>query len=234
MATGSESNFKCSISRKMKKLIHLLFLVATAYSIKEIPIPDYGQTDDTILQWEAPEETKRDYPYYLSGYDEDGAAIWVAELGKWDTRKATEGTPEGLRNYKRNVIQMLKRISGKEINQEKRTLVNEFYFIIDMEKFDSRQSSTRESLNLMLWVARQADQAFTDKLRAAYIVNANYVFNKVFELMKPLLGRALHKVEVHGTNRNIWIPKLMKHFPKEQVPAWYGGSKEHKPLKVYG
>ena len=113
---------------------------------------------------------------------------------------------------------------------------------------------------MVLWIARQAEQAFTDGLKQCYIVNgektyrkftcklrlifinelhkylcaANFVFTAIWNLIRPVLGRAVYKVDVFGTNRDQWTPRILKIFPKDQLPAWYGGVSDHKPVQVYG
>ncbi|CAG7824803.1 unnamed protein product, partial [Allacma fusca] len=40
--------------------------------------------DSEIYAFDLPVEMKEQFPYYLSGYDEEGAPIWIMEAGNWD------------------------------------------------------------------------------------------------------------------------------------------------------
>ena len=62
----------------------------------------------------------------------------------------------------------------------------------------------------------------------------NFLFQTVFRLMQPLLGPDVSKVEVFGNNRENWLPALLKAFPKNEMPEYYGGEKGNKPVAVYG
>ena len=66
------------------------------------------------------------------------------------------------------------------------------------------------------------------------IQTANYVATGFINIMRPLLGEAFNKVQIFGTNSARWVPLLLKQIPQSQLPQWYGGTKDFKPLKVYG
>ncbi|CAG7821769.1 unnamed protein product [Allacma fusca] len=202
------------------RTVLVLALLSVAFG-QEIPVPDFKDTDNEILKFEISNETKAAYPYYLSGYDDEGVPIWVSELGRWDTRKAADGTPQELRDYKINIIQMFKRcVNSENIQNNHEGPAHEFVLVFDMDGFNIRQTSSPSSLQLVLWIARQAEQAFSNNIKNAYIVNANYLFTTVFDLMKPILGRSVYKVEVFGTNKNVWTPKILKKLPKESLAEW--------------
>ena len=63
---------------------------------------------------------------------------------------------------------------------------------------------------------------------------ANYLADTFLRLAKSVFGRLFEVLEVHGTSRASWIPQLLRHFPRDQLPEWYGGTKYHKPVAVYG
>ncbi|CAG7719502.1 unnamed protein product [Allacma fusca] len=196
-------------------------------------VPDFKDISNEILELELPRNITEGYPYYLSGFDEEGLPIWVAEIGKWDSRKAADGPPEGLRDFKLNLIQMFKRCLNKEKSQSKEA-THEFIMLFDLDGFNFYQVSSAAALKTYLWIARQAEQALTENVKTVYMINANFVFKNLFTILKPVLGRAAYKVELHGTNKNAWTGKLLKTIPKDQLSEKYGGSPTHKPVEVYG
>ncbi|CAG7724575.1 unnamed protein product, partial [Allacma fusca] len=63
---------------------------------------------------------------------------------------------------------------------------------------------------------------------------ANYATKLAADIARPAVGRLMEKVEVYGTGRATWLPKLLKLFPMDILPSWYGGNKNFKPLLLYG
>ncbi|CAG7732732.1 unnamed protein product [Allacma fusca] len=87
---------------------------------------------------------------------------------------------------------------------------------------------------MSIWMARQFEQAFSNHMKVAYIVNANFVFTTVWNMMKPILGQNVYKVDIFGSNKDQWVPVLLKHFPRDQLSKRYGGTRHFKPVQVYG
>ncbi|CAG7831520.1 unnamed protein product [Allacma fusca] len=199
-------------------------------------VADYKDIDtEALLTWEAPREFQKAFPYYLSGFDEENAPIWIAEFGKWDVRKIIESGPENEKILRRYIQQFLKRaVESRSLKSTADIPVTEVNCIIDMEGYGSQQASSPPTLAVTMWFAGQIEQAWRNKLKSGFIVNSNYLFTTVWNLMKPLLGRNVYKVEVFGNNKDRWIPALLKTFPKSQIPEWYGGNKDHTPVKIYG
>lgn len=124
-----------------------------------------------ILKWTPPKDLVKDYPYYLSGFDEDNSpsksfdshsrlfigfnwveickhmkillSVWVAEMGKWDTRKSAEGGPERERDFKKYIIQFLKRCEESvKIKSTAENPVTDFSIIVDMDGYSARQTAS--------------------------------------------------------------------------------------------
>ncbi|CAG7784729.1 unnamed protein product, partial [Allacma fusca] len=143
-----------------------------------------------------------------SGYDDDGVPIWVAEMGKWDPRKSVEAGPERKRNFQLYEIQFLARcIASAQWNSSEDNPRKEFNLILDMEGYSSRQISSPETLDLQLWGARQYSNAFV-YLKQATVVNGNFIFTTLWDLMKPILGNIQRTSYPNGSE----VPTNTSHF----------------------
>lgn len=66
-----------------------------------------------------------------------------------------------------------------------------------------------------------------------FYFTANYVAENLLNLMKPLFGEEFNKMQIYGTNSAKWLPVILKNIPRNQLPEWYGGIKEFKPVEIY-
>ncbi|CAG7730229.1 unnamed protein product, partial [Allacma fusca] len=187
-------------------------------------------TDSEILAFDAPAEIKSSFPYYLSGYDEDGAPIWVFELGKWDMRKFAE---QGGKLYDAMDIygdQMFLNFKKSGLSSP----AKQFVGICDMDGFQVRQAGHAKTVQFILSKFVRFEQIVRDgAMKQGWIVNANALWGTIWKLGSPLLGALANSIEVFGANKNAWIPKLLKHLPRDQISEWYGGLPNHKPVKLY-
>ena len=56
----------------------------------------------------------------------------------------------------------------------------------------------------------------------------------LLEAVRPFLGELQEKLKIYGVDKAEYTPVLHKVFGVDSLPEWYGGKKDHKPLKVYG
>ncbi|CAG7821071.1 unnamed protein product, partial [Allacma fusca] len=78
-------------------------------------------------------------------------------------------------------------------------------------------------------------QTLQDKMVYGFFVNVNAVASQMLNLARPIIGSIMERVEIYGTQKDQWIPKLLRKIPRDQLPAWYGGNKEDfKPVAIYG
>ena len=66
------------------------------------------------------------------------------------------------------------------------------------------------------------------------IFTANFVAERFVNLIRPVLGGIMQRVEVFGTQKSQWMPKILRNLPKDQLPDWYGGEEGYKPRKIFG
>ncbi|CAG7825792.1 unnamed protein product [Allacma fusca] len=195
------------------------------------------EEERNILDFEAPQELQEAFPYYLSGYDESGAPIWIFQLGSWDIRKYVEIGGETLKNVEKVGKQMFLRFressrNRSEVNDGERT---GYISILDMDGYPFRQIAHVQTLKFTLHMIQELGETVkSHDLKFGYVLNANQVFMTLWDSSKHFVGELHGYIEIYGNNPSKWKAQLLKQIPQDQLPEKYGGNKEHKFVKVYG
>ncbi|CAG7717323.1 unnamed protein product [Allacma fusca] len=186
-----------------------------------------------LCSWEAPRDIRNNFPYSHWGYDFDGRPVWYDEIGKQDFRRIVEnGTyPVLERFFLQSMIPVVKSIlAADKLDDEIRHGV----FIWDMDGFSMKQFGHVPTAASVIRMARKYNDIPLELVGKAFLINANYVTKLAIDVARPLVGNLLDRVEVYGSNRNIWLPRLLKTFPIDIVPSWMGGHNDTRPLAIYG
>lgn len=61
----------------------------------------------------------------------------------------------------------------------------------------------------------------------------NYVAKLFIEMLRPVLGSIMERVEILGANKSKWLPRLKALLPPDVLPPWYGGREDFKPEEIY-
>ncbi|CAG7721045.1 unnamed protein product [Allacma fusca] len=125
-------------------MYYIIYLVISLWGISTATASNL--TDAEILAYDSPPIVQENFPYYLSGYDEDGAPIWVFELGKWDVRTFLEKDNETAFAMDVACDQMLLRFKESAINSQ----AKQFLYICDMDKYSLRQASHLRTVQFVL------------------------------------------------------------------------------------
>ncbi|CAG7729673.1 unnamed protein product, partial [Allacma fusca] len=64
----------------------------------------------------------------------------------------------------------------------------------------------------------QAFQRIQETLAYGIYLNVNAVASQFITMAKPLLGSALERMEIVGTQKSVWIPKLLRTIDSDQLP----------------
>ena len=64
--------------------------------------------------------------------------------------------------------------------------------------------------------------------------SGNFAAEIFFNTARPFLGDLLQRIEVYGSRKEEWIPKLLRAIPMDSLPPSYGGSKPFQPISFYG
>ncbi|CAG7725511.1 unnamed protein product [Allacma fusca] len=198
----------------------------------------YEQMKARILNtssWVPPAELQKSFPYYHAGYDYEKRPVWVAEIGKFDFRdivaKGDKSIVEAKRYLFQAVLNGIFSIAAMDTEEQE---IKDTFVIFDMEGASIKQLNFLPS-----WVqfaelfGKYWDLVF-QLLGRLVIINANYVTKLATDIARPVVGQLMERVEVYGVNRNVWLPRLLKHMPIEAIPSWYGGKKNFKPISIHG
>ncbi|CAG7820579.1 unnamed protein product [Allacma fusca] len=183
--------------------------------------------------WEAPLDMQKNFPYFLSGYDDEDRPIWIVEIGKYQLRKGiVEKGPETMAIFDKYVRQVQYRV------RKSRTKINplgkEINFLLDFDQLKLEQFADLQTMAYILKLATAYRGPLDNVIHVVVLVNTNYITETLINLVRPIFGRIFAKVEIYGTNRAKWLPRILQYFPKDQLPEWYGGYKRFQPIEVYG
>ncbi|CAG7734744.1 unnamed protein product, partial [Allacma fusca] len=155
---------------------------------------------------------------------------WVLEFGKWDLQSELKKGPEARDAVDKYVDQAVLTVYNSTYSNDGVTPVTG---IVDMEGYSLAQLSSVNTVEFEVLKLRLIFICLAN-LHSAYIINTNFVAQSFLNLVKPLLGRHFEKIEIYGTNKAIWMARILRTIPRNQIPSWYGGSEDFKPVKVYG
>jgi len=189
------------------------------------------ETEEDILKWEPPADFPSRFPYHLSGHDMDGGQVWIIDVGKWDIRDIADGDVKQQEDFKKYVRQMYTRCGLKSHDADHESVV-----ILDLEGYNAEKATHIKGTLLTLDVLRSFERYARDGrgYKNGILVNANFIFETFWRAGKPLLGRLGEFIDVYGTTKAKWVPKLLKTIPRDQLPEQLGGVKGHKYLESYG
>ncbi|CAG7725811.1 unnamed protein product [Allacma fusca] len=189
--------------------------------------PLYNSDLDT---WKPPEHLKRNYPYYLSGFDEEDRPVWVLEFGKWNLRDIVEQGKDAVIEFDKYVNQVILNVYNSTITKHE---IVPAIIILDLDEYELSQLTSPATVAYYVEKLRLIVIAMKN-LHAAYCINTNFVAQRFLNLIKPLLGKEFEKFEIYGNNPAKWKSRILKTIPSDQLPSWYGGSSNFKPVMIYG
>jgi hypothetical protein len=210
----------------------VLFIAAIACIVLSGSVLGHDLTEEELLKYETPQKMKDLFPYYLSGYDEDGAPIWVWEFGKWDVRSIVEKGGKDYDDMDKSADHMFLdfRESGRNATDKQG-----FVTIMDLNGYPLSQAGHLRTITFVISKFRKFEELIKDgDMKVGWIINANYLFERVWQIGKPLLGVLANSIQVYGTNPSTWKPLILKTIRRDQIPEWYGGLKNFTPVQVCG
>ncbi|CAG7826570.1 unnamed protein product [Allacma fusca] len=201
---------------------------------EEVPPELRYVVESDLEEYEPPKELSETLPYYLSGFDFDNRPIWVVEFGKWDLRSYLEKGDKWEKLVDKYVDKFFWRLyESTQIKGTEELPVKSGVLIVDFDGLTYRQFSSPAALAFYFKKLRALVFALPFA-QNVFAVNVNYASRNLLEIVRPIIGKDFHRVDIFGTNPNRYRPALLRVLPKNQLPQWYGGDKDFKPVKVYG
>ncbi|CAG7716192.1 unnamed protein product [Allacma fusca] len=188
--------------------LHYLLLATSTFVIvqsqkPQIPAELQRLYNTDLETWVAPKEFLKDFPYYLSGFDEEDHPIWVLEFGRWDIRTTVERGPKSQAKFDKYVDQAVMIIYNSSIPDDG---INPVIGIVDFEGYNLRQLSSAKTLEYIIQKLRLILIALTN-LQSAYFINVNFFAEKILNLVRPVLGKEFAKPSM-AVSKNIYVYQI--------------------------
>ncbi|CAG7837505.1 unnamed protein product [Allacma fusca] len=210
-------------------IAHLYFFIHGFHTVDGKYI---GNITEDIENWVPPAEFPEKFPYYISGYDYDNRAILVVELGNSIPYLKRGG--QGLEDLGNYVSQFVERVGSgyftksPDVNSD--AFSDEVIPILDYEGITAEQLFSVENTVFNMDKLGKLNQYY-DKIPFGFIVNVSAVTMQFIEMMKPRLGQVFQKMEIYGTQPKVWIPRLLRQLPQDQLNCKYGGVRDCNPVE---
>ncbi|CAG7827220.1 unnamed protein product [Allacma fusca] len=220
--------------------------VLNSGQVKNLP---EGDEDFNVESWTPSQELMRNFPYYLSGYDDDGRLIVVMEVGKWDAASWYNRGKKAWRDLDRYGQKMAYTFASGNWNIPPMNITeggdikpgtNEMVVIVDFDGLAISQAKNSEVLALLIKYIGIIE-ILQDRIHIAYFVYVNAVARAIIQILKPTLGKVYERVEVYGTLRSRWVQILRRDLPHDQIPEslediefLFRASPKHLQKKKFG
>ncbi|CAG7718065.1 unnamed protein product [Allacma fusca] len=226
--------------RLSDEFYNTLFEVSSCCEIfKNFTLKNMTKWIDDSLSWEAPLELEQKFPFYQAGYDTENRPVWVFEIGKYDYKGQVAKGPEGIEELEkylyRNTLIMLE-VGHRQAERNKGASIkgiSQALAIFDYDKFkliDFIRPSTIAAFQEVLYTHSHLLNAVWSKV---LMINLPFPPDLIKTVTFPILGPLVKKLKVYG-RRCQWEPVLKRLIPNDSLPTWYGGSKDFKPIRIYG
>ncbi|CAG7701541.1 unnamed protein product [Allacma fusca] len=204
---------------------------------KNFTLEDVKNWADDLSTWEAPAELLQKFPFYQAGYGVNNRPVWVFEFGKYDFKeqvsKGKERTAELARfMYQCALIMMEEGFRGRDISGTNKN-ITQGLGISDLDEYQFSQFTHRPTITALLETFKTYSNLLNPVFSKLLFINVGFDPNLLKAFGTPLFGPLAKKMEIFG-RMNKWEPVLKKLVPDQSLPTWYGGSKDFKPVKVYG
>ncbi|CAG7820145.1 unnamed protein product [Allacma fusca] len=173
--------------------------------------------------WEAPEYIQEQFPYQFGGYDSQNRPIWMGHLGSCQLRQFIDRQEEYLlEKYGLQAgYKVIKSIVAKTVEENSsRSAV----LIANSDGLSLFQFMYPPTLAFLLKLARVYKDIYAEVLGTGILVNANYVARFGINILRPILGQTLNKIEVYGHDEKTWRQRLREVFTIEIIPSFTGNN----------
>ncbi|CAG7732996.1 unnamed protein product [Allacma fusca] len=200
-----------------------LFCAVALVTSRDVNHPDY---ENDIY----PLELLEKFPYYLSGYDNEGSPVWVMEFGKWDVRALVEAGGDlrwAFDSYMEAAWQRMV-LSGQNKGG--------FNLIFNLDEYDPQQARHLDTLYTIInnFGMKFGQAVKTTDLKRLFVLHENTEFDPIWKLNLNFWGELGQQVEIYGNNKDVYIPRLLSLIRRTELPQHYGGIGSRWPAQIYG
>ncbi|KAL6265077.1 hypothetical protein P5V15_005168 [Pogonomyrmex californicus] len=180
---------------------------------------------DNLCNWDIPEGIKNYLPYGLSGFDKDGAPVIIVPFAGLDMYGALHVITQ-----KEFVKIMIKILDGylklaREQTKKHGQVANQLSVIFDLEGFNLKQYLWKPAGELVIMFIQMYEANYPEILKICFLINAPRVFAFAFSIVKKFMDDyTLSKIQIYKADPAKWQAALLKVIPKDQLPAYYGGT----------
>lgn len=152
------------------------------------------------------------------------------DIAKWALSE--EKVRQEFEKYFRYIVYL--NIKSIELKNTKEQPVTQIVFISDFEGAKLKSFLNPRVISYYTKVLRKY-QRFVEKYAHQWIfINVHPTVETFINLIRPYTGQVLNNIEIYGNKKSEWAPKILKYINKDQLPEWYGGTKDFSPLYVIG
>ncbi|CAG7660758.1 unnamed protein product, partial [Allacma fusca] len=162
--------------------------------------------------------------------------VMVFPWGKWYTRSIAESGGREFEDLQKLQDLFLERVKTGYFSRndsETGLLVDECVVIGDLEGYNNTEFSSLENLKYLIGYFSKFERVY-DKFAYGFMINSSTVATQFERLMHSFMAKFTAGTEVYGTNPKVWIPRLLRKIPQDQLAPEYGGFPSFKPVAVYG
>ncbi|CAG7723927.1 unnamed protein product, partial [Allacma fusca] len=136
-------------------------------------------------------EKRKEFRYYVSGFDYDNQPVVIMDWGKWDLEWLIK--QPGLKNlFKKNYENYIDELASGDFTQKIRKYltngqnsIDEVVIIKNYDAFDLRHVYSSESLQLCMDLLKQLHKCYP-RIEYGMVVNTNAFAYQLLDMAKPL------------------------------------------------
>lgn len=101
----------------------------------------------------------------------------------------------------------------------------QFSIIIDLKNLSFRTVTSLDAMQGIMEAVRAFEANYPETMQVGYMLNAPYVFEIAWRLIKPFVSEHTHsKLKFLGSDVRTWKEEMLKYMDIDQFPEQYGGT----------
>ncbi|ODN04858.1 SEC14-like protein 2 [Orchesella cincta] len=177
---------------------------------------------ENSVHYQHPKEFKSYWPWYITGFDDSDGPVIIVPIGLWDAGKVTGNYNEFVK-YCYNGIETVWRTVQQ--TSQGQNGYNQFSVVLDLKGANYKQVTNLDAMQGVLEVVKAFEANYPETLKFGLLINAPYVFEMAWKLIKPFISEATHaKLKFLGSDCKLWREELLQYMNEDQFFEKYGGT----------